>query len=349
MEKKEREKSFLINGGISLEDLIASSNGKCNPIHNFSAEELITATNNFDSSHIMQNCTLLPPKAITVDEHYYIGDVSYVMYKGYLDGRPIIVKMFTSLSLEQDKVRSHAIRDIVIATQMSNHNNVLKLLGCCLELPVPALVHEYAANGALNDKGGFGADEEFLPWKIRLRIAKQLANALTYLHTALSRPVIHRDIGSSSIFLDQDFVPKLCNFSISITIPPHQSHENTEINFMSVYSDPKYLESGSVNEKSDVYSFGMLLLVFLTGKSATNIRWEPKYQSLVRNYVGDHILNEQVTEIVDPNILREEGGDGQAQQVKAFLALALTCIRRKGEERPDMIDVAKELMRIHRM
>jgi hypothetical protein len=62
--------------------------------------------------------------------------------------------------------------------------------------------------------------------------------------------------------------------------------------------------------------------------------------------VGDHVPNEQVTEIMDPNILKEEGGDGQTQQVKAFLALALTCIQVKGEARPDMIDVAKELMRI---
>jgi hypothetical protein len=64
--------------------------------------------------------------------------------------------------LREDQIRSRAIRDIVIATQMSNHKNVLKLTGCCLEFPILALVHEYAANGALSD-GGFGADKEFLP------------------------------------------------------------------------------------------------------------------------------------------------------------------------------------------
>jgi hypothetical protein len=147
--KEEREKSFLRNGGILLEDLIASSNGKCNPIRNFSAEEIITATNNFHSSNIMQQSDLIP--------YLGFGFVDYVMYKGYLDDRPIIVKKFTSLFYDDDIARSHAIRDMVIATQMSNHKNVLKLLGCCLEFPIPALVHEYAANGALNDKGGFGA------------------------------------------------------------------------------------------------------------------------------------------------------------------------------------------------
>jgi serine/threonine protein kinase len=168
----------LRNGGILLEDLIASSNGKCNPIRNFSAEEIITATNNFDSTHIMQKSDQL------LSYFGFRNYVHYVMYKGYLDDRPIIVKQFTRLFSDEDMVRS-GIRDIVIGTQMSNHKNFLKLLGCCLEFPIPALVHEYAANGALDDKGGFGANEEFLPWKIRLRIAKQLANALTYLHTTL--------------------------------------------------------------------------------------------------------------------------------------------------------------------
>ena len=210
-------------------------------------------------------------------------------------------------------------------------------------------MHEYAANGALNDEGGFGAHKEFLSWKIRLHIAQQLANALTYLHTALLRPVIHRAIRPSSIFLDLNFVPKLCNFSVSITIPPNESHASDNTFILSAYCDPEYLESGSVSEKSDVFSFGKLLLVFLTGKSATNIYGKPKYRSLLSNYMGDHVPNEQpeqVNEIVDLNILKEKGGDGQAQQVKDFFALALACIQEKGEARLDMIDVAKELMRI---
>jgi serine/threonine protein kinase len=145
--------------------------------------------------------------------------------------------------------------------------------------------------------------------------------------------------------LDQNFVPKLCDFSISITIPPEQSHARDNLNIESEYCDPEYLESGSVTEKSDVFSFGMILLVFLTGKSAsTNKFW--REWPLINNGEGEHIQNEHVTEFVDPNIVSEKGGDRQEQQVKAFFALGLACVRKKGEERPDMIDVAKELMRI---
>lgn len=100
----------------------------------------------------------------------------YVLYRGCLDDRPIIVKKFIGL-VGEDELRSLAIRDMVITTQMSKHKNVLKLLGYCLEFPVPVLVLENAKNGALNDQGGFGANE-YLPWKIRLQVAKELANAL---------------------------------------------------------------------------------------------------------------------------------------------------------------------------
>ena len=114
--KEEREKSFLRNGGILLEDLIASSNGKCNPIRNFSAEELIKATDNFHSSHSMCISELLPDvrnKFLLVDEldmrdelderdDKEVGSLTCHMYKGSLDDRPIIVKRFPSLTREED-------------------------------------------------------------------------------------------------------------------------------------------------------------------------------------------------------------------------------------------------------
>ena len=198
MRKEEQDadrSSFLINGNKLLEDLIAASDGKSNPIRNYSADELIKATNNFDASCIMQECRI------------------YKMFRGVLDGRSIIIKKFLTLTwLNEDAVRSLAIRDIVISTQMSNHNNVLKLLGCCLEFPIPALVHEYATVGVLNDQGGFGANG-YLTWKARLGIAKQLANTLTYLHTAFPRPIILRDLNPilrdlnpSCIYLGHDYL-----------------------------------------------------------------------------------------------------------------------------------------------
>ncbi|KAK9943113.1 hypothetical protein M0R45_008732 [Rubus argutus] len=197
---------------------------------------------------------------------------------------------------------------------MSNHKNVLKLLGC-LEFPIPALVHEYATIGVLNNENAFG-DNESLTWKARLRIAKQLANALTYLHTAFPRPVILRDLRPSCIFLDSGYVPKLSYFALSITIPPMKSHAEDE---------PKG-------------AFGALV---------TNQEGE---RESITSYVKFHVRHSQIQTIIDPKIFDEVGRDEQAQvYLQDFLALALLCTQASNEsDRPDMIDVSKELVRIEK-
>ncbi|KAL6213660.1 hypothetical protein ACLB2K_013106 [Fragaria x ananassa] len=338
----ERGRAFFNNGRILLEDLIASCDGKSNAIRNYSASELIKATNNFDPSCIIQNCTPTGASQFHHSIHVYHG---YKMFKGFLDDRYIIVKKFMGTN---DETRSLAIRDIVVSMQMSNHKNVLKLLGCCLEFPIPALVHEYARNGVVSYQGGFGANES-LPWRVRLRIAKQLANALTYLHTAFSRPIIHRDLKPNCIFLDEDYVPKLCNFSLSITIPPKQSYAEDNPKGTFGYVDPTYMRSGYISEKGDVYSFGVLLLVFLTGQEAL-IRYEEggEYESIIP-YVKSHACDGQIEKIVDPKVLKEAKGDRYTQQhLHDFLALGLLCTDDSSEARPDMIDVAKELIRLEK-
>ncbi|PRQ23878.1 putative non-specific serine/threonine protein kinase [Rosa chinensis] len=105
------------------------------------------------------------------------------------------------------------------------------------------------------------------------------------------------------------------------------------------------MRSGYISEKGDVYSFGVLLLVFLTGQEAL-IRYEEggKYQSIIP-YVKSHACDGQIETIVDPEVLREAKGDKHTQQyLHDFLALALLCTSDSSEARPDMIDVAKELV-----
>ncbi|CAB4290737.1 unnamed protein product [Prunus armeniaca] len=333
LSKKESERSFLDNGSMLLEDLIASCDGKSNPIRCYSAAELMRATNNFDPSCIMENVSPY-----------------YQMFRGILDDRTIIIKKYiTQEYINKDEARSCAIRDIIISMQMSTHKNALKLLGCCLEFSIPALVHENAAKGVLNNHGSLGTNENqsMLPWKTRLHIAKQLANALTYLHTAFPRPIIHRDLRSTCILLDDDYVPKLSNFSLSITIPPKQSHVEDSVKGTYGYADPNYMATGYITAKSDVYSFGVLLLVFLTRRAALKNqagKFEPITADLKLRLSDVRI---QIETIVDPKILENVGGDDQAQeQLQDFLELALSCIQTQCEARPDMIDVAKELVRI---
>ncbi|CAL8176974.1 unnamed protein product [Prunus armeniaca] len=292
------ESSYYKNLSKLLEDLIASCDGTSHPVHCYSADDLIRASNNFHPSRIVRR------------------DSNYTMFRGFLNDRSIIIAKYSIGSLPHDSWGNE--------DGMSNHENVLKLFGCCLEFPVPALVLEKAAKGVLKVKGDGslrGDGSLLLPWKIRLCIAKQLASAVTYLHTALPSPVVHGDLKPGCIFLDHDYVPKLSNFSLS-------------------------MRSGHISEKTDVYSFGVLLLVFLMGRRAwwLIIRQEGGYSSVI-DYMKSHAYQHQT--IVDPKILEEVGGNKQVeQQLHDFLELALSCTQDEIEGRPYMSNVARELVRI---
>ncbi|ONH92015.1 hypothetical protein PRUPE_8G149900, partial [Prunus persica] len=222
---------------------------------------------------------------------------NYQMFRGFLDDRSIVVKKFMWENYE-DEARSLAICDIIISMQF----------------PVAALVHENAAKGVLNSRGGLGPnDQSLLPWKTRLRIAKQLANVLTFLHTAFPRTIIHRSLTPSCIFLDHDFVPKISNFSLSITIPRDVT---TEV-------------QGTLGQRE-------ALKFYLPEGDEQNIPYASASDG-------------QIQETVDPKIFEEVGEDEKARQdLHDFTALALLCTRYRSELRPDMIDVAKELMRIEK-
>ncbi|BFG42143.1 hypothetical protein CerSpe_284170 [Prunus speciosa] len=319
-EKEKRKRSFLKNGSKLLKDLIASCDGKSHPIRGYSATELVRATNNFDPSCIIDGSPLAD------------------LYRGILDDRTVIIKKHYDVDM--------AIRDIIISMQMSTHKNSLKLLGCCLEFDVPALVFENAGKGRLNSDGSLVVDNELLPWKTRLRIAKQLANALTYLHTAFPRPIVHKGLTSDCILLDDDYVPKLFDFSMSITIPPDQLYvQENFATWRMGYQDPAYIKSRQSSEKIDVYCFGVILLIFLMRREAGGCSGHEELAKDPKLNVSDGQI--QIETIADPKILEEVGGDEQAQQqLKDFLALALLCIQDESEARPDMIDVAKELVRI---
>ncbi|WRX22716.1 Serine-threonine/tyrosine-protein kinase [Theobroma cacao] len=217
----------------SVEELIAFCNGKSNPIRNFSAEELKIATNNYGEgrcflrSHDNFNSiadyseTVLQMLTETYPERTWGADY-YNLYEGYLQDRPVSVKKYISID-----VLSKIFKDIAIGSQMSAHKNVLKLLGCCLETKYPIIVYEFVGTRILSDFlcDANGAQCQPLPWRCRLKIAVDLASAVEYLHTAFSKPVIlHRDIRSSNVILDQDNVPKLIDFALSISIPECQLH-----------------------------------------------------------------------------------------------------------------------------
>jgi serine/threonine protein kinase len=178
MAKRRQSKILLDRGSELLEERIRFCDGRCrsNPIRNFSVDQICRAIQDFQKIHPLQSC------------------IEFEWKKGVLDGRLVFIKRYARGGQE-------VYRDIVVSSQMSSHNNVLKLLGCCLEIPEgPALVYEYPENRSLDRHIHYGS----LPWGTRLKIAKEIANAVAYLHTAFPRPIIHRDIKPANIFLNQN-------------------------------------------------------------------------------------------------------------------------------------------------
>ncbi|CAH8268974.1 unnamed protein product [Arabidopsis lyrata] len=182
--KKQQKINFHKNGSLLLEELIASSGGKYNPIRTFSSHQILQATNHFDWSY-----------AICVDR--------FVWYKGTIQNRTVLIKYYKDEPFNFDT--DNFYRDIAVSSMMSSHKNVLKLLGCCLEFPRPVLVCEYPEKGALAYVGGALVIKP-LAWNVRLRIAKEIADAVTYLHTEFPRTIIHRDLKLTNIFLGENCV-----------------------------------------------------------------------------------------------------------------------------------------------
>ena len=195
-----------------------------------------------------------------------------------------------------------------------------------------------------------------LSWKIRLKIVNEIASVITYLHTKFPRPIIHRDINPKNIHLDQDFSAKLSGFMLCMTLPEGETQVENEPMLGTVGYIAAELIYGVYSEKSDVFGFGSLLLDLLTGmRYGDSKRLIKCYDYCTPSYVRNHTMNE-IVEIVDPTILAKAeavgvgGGEGvhHHHQFHAVFELILRCHRRNAEERPIMLDVAKQLKQIQR-
>lgn len=332
--KKEEKPSqlFLQNGGLLLEKLIAVSNGKYDtPIRSFTAEELVGSTNNF------------------VD-HFHTARFSN-MCRGSWKERPILVKKFTgSFIVPTDAVYdtlSGVLTDIATNATMNHHKNVLKLLGCCLEFNHPALVYEYSGDEHLLSVLLESTSNRLLSWKSRLKIAGDIANAVLYLHTAFHTPIIYRILNPRNIIIDKYDVAKLFDFSFSVSLPPGKLQIQDDVIGITGYLDYEYYTSGLVSQKTDVFSFGVLLLVLLSGKAAI-FRDQEGDQMHIVHYVQDQISRNEWKNIVDPGISKSAEVVSNVQQLQAFTDLAYRCTQDLGKNRPNMIDVAKELLEMRR-
>ncbi|BAT82170.1 hypothetical protein VIGAN_03213700 [Vigna angularis var. angularis] len=314
---KLKQKFFQQNGGIILRQQLSKNEDSSQTTTIFSAEQLKKATNNFDESLI-------------------IGKGGYgTVFKGVLSNNKVVA-IKKSKIVDQNQVEQF-INEVIILSQI-NHRNVVKLLGCCLETEVPLLVYEFVNNGTLYDylhNQGQGVN---VSWKTRLRIATEAAAALSYLHSAASIPIIHRDVKTANILLDDTYTTKVSDFGASRLVPLDQTEIATIVQGTFGYLDPEYMQSSQLTEKSDVYSFGVVLVELLTGEKPFSFDRAEEKRSLTVHFLC-RLKEDRLFDVVQVGLLDEEN----QQEIMQVAILAARCLRLTGEERPSMKEVTMEL------
>ncbi|KAJ9152657.1 hypothetical protein P3X46_026203 [Hevea brasiliensis] len=212
------------------------------------------------------------------------------------------------------------------------HKNLVKLLGCSIEGPESLLVYDYVPNKSL-DQFIFGKKKtRTLNWKERFDIIVGTAEGLAYLHGGSQERIIHRDIKSSNVLLDENLTPKIADFGLVRCFGADKTHLSTGIAGTMGYMAPEYLIRGQLTEKADVYSFGVLVLEIVMGKRCNSFIEDSR--SLLQTVWLLYRTN-RLEEAVDP-CLRD---DFPVQEASRVLQIGLLCTQASVSLRPSMAEV----------
>ncbi|KAL3734487.1 hypothetical protein ACJRO7_023784 [Eucalyptus globulus] len=323
--RRAKERNFRQNGGEIL---------KHQRVKIFTEAELAKATNNYDAGN-------------------KLGEGGFAsVYKGRIDSnvlvavkkpRDVPVKKLNDSKKDLSlSTHDEFLHEIGIISQV-NHKNLVKLLGICLETKVPLLVYEFIPNGTLYHHIHDKRSTVLRSWKNCLRIASEAALALEYLHSLADPPIIHSDVKSLNILLDEKYSAKVSDFGASVLISPGKTHIAERIQGTIGYLDPEYLLTGALTTQSDVYSFGVVLVELLTGEMPTRQAKSGKRINIVQSFISA-VENQTLLHMIN----LEASNEGELQEIEVVGSLARRCLNYNGVKRPTMREVAEELARINK-
>ncbi|GJS09462.1 leaf rust 10 disease-resistance locus receptor-like protein kinase-like 1.4 protein [Tanacetum coccineum] len=287
----------------------------------FTYEELEVATDNFNDSR-------------------ELGDGGYgTVYHGILfDGREVAVKRLYENNFKRVE---QFMNEVEILTRL-DHVNLVKLYGCTSKRSRELLlVYEYISNGTVADHlhGKLAKPNSGLfTWPVRLNIAVETAEALTYLHNS---DIIHRDVKTTNILLDTSFRVKVADFGLSRLFPNNATHVSTAPQGTPGYVDPDYYLCYQLTDKSDVYSFGVVLIELISSLQAVDTNRDRLDINLAAMAISK-IQNHRLDELVDKSIGFETNGVVR-RMITLVAELAFLCLQQESDMRPTMKEVLEIL------
>ncbi|KAJ6806180.1 pto-interacting protein 1-like isoform X2 [Iris pallida] len=271
-----------------------------------------------------------------------IGEGSYgrVYYGVLRNGKATAIK-----KLDASKQPDQEFQAQVSMVSRLKNENVVELLGYCIDGNLRLLAYEFATMGSLHDilhgrKGVKGAQPgPVLTWAQRVKIAVGAAKGLEYLHEKAQPHIIHRDIKSSNVLLFDDDVAKVADFDLSNQAPDMAARlHSTRVLGTFGYHAPEYAMTGQLSSKSDVYSFGVVLLELLTGRKPVDHTLPRGQQSLV-TWATPRLSEDKVRQCVDARL----NGEYPPKAVAKLAAVAALCVQYESDFRPNMSIVVKAL------
>ncbi|CAN1747821.1 G-type lectin S-receptor-like serine/threonine-protein kinase RKS1 [Linum perenne] len=259
-----------------------------------------------------------------------IGEGGFgTVYKGQLsNGQEVAVKR---LSRSSDQGIQELKNELLLIARLQ-HRNLVKLLGCCIEDDEQILVYEYVPNKSLDSFIFDETKRPLLNWRTRFNILVGIARGILYLHQDSRFRIIHRDLKSSNILLDEEMNPKISDFGLAKMFDSDQTqNKTTRVVGTYGYMSPEYAVFGKFSVKSDVFSFGIILLEVFSGMKINSFSQELPPRTLI-GHVWELWRENRVLELMDPS-LKESC---VPEEVLRCVHVGLLCVQENATDRPNM-------------